>query len=88
MVRAGARRRSHGVPAGVQSSGPRKRATLQASCCEPSLTKFTKAFANDSEQKATFDHWKRYVTMVGDSKASRGTIRGDCEEPAMAEGSR
>ena len=37
------------------------------------LARFTKAFAVDTEQKATFEHpvWKRYVAMVGDSKPSR-----------------
>jgi RNA polymerase sigma factor (sigma-70 family) len=37
------------------------------------LTNFVKVFAGDTERKAAFDHpvWKRYVALVGDSKASR-----------------
>ncbi len=37
------------------------------------LTRFVEAFQADIERKATFDHpiWKRYVSMVGDSKPSR-----------------
>ena len=62
--------------AGVQSSEPERAERckrLLPLLRQTELTKFAKAFANDSERKATFDHpiWKRYVTMVGDSKASR-----------------
>lgn len=37
------------------------------------LANFAKAFAEDAERKAGFDHpvWNRYVSMVGDSRASR-----------------
>jgi hypothetical protein len=47
------------------------------------LTNFAKAFADDAERKAGFDHpiWKRYVAMVGDSKASRELFAKIAKDP-------
>jgi hypothetical protein len=64
------------IRAGLKSPEPelaRRCERLLPAIRHAELTAFAKAFADDSDRTAGFDHpvWKRYVGMVGDSRPSR-----------------